>query len=62
MLVYPCPFQKSNKYTGMHLSKCDYCCSKLFTQSDQPLIWQYILKCYNFLFCFDNKLRKIKKV
>ena len=42
---YPCTFQKSNKYSGVHLSKCDYCSSKLFTQTDRPLIWQHMLKC-----------------
>ena len=29
---YPNPFLKSSKYSGVHLSKCDYCSrSKLFT-------------------------------
>ena len=56
---YPCLFQKSNKYSSVHLSKCDYCCSKLFTQTDQLLIWQHMLKCYSFF--FNNKLRKIEK-
>ena len=55
------PFQKSNKYSGVHLNKCDYCCSKLFTQTDGLLIWQHVLKCDSFLF-FLNKLRKIKKI